>query len=79
MVRSWVTSPKPRKAPAASRKAVMATPAQKRVPSLRTRQHSSSQRPPEAAAAKARAGSPAAIPAGGYDREKWAPTASPAV
>ena len=44
-VRSWVTLAKPRSRPSASRSAVTTTLAQKRVPSLRTRQPSSSARP----------------------------------
>ena len=57
-VRSRVTLAKPRRVPVRSRMAVMTTLAQKRVPSLRTRQPSSSNRPSRRAVASSCCGQP---------------------
>ena len=59
-VRSRVTRAKPMCRPSASWRRVKTMPAQKRVPSLRTRQPSSSQRPSLRARASAPSGTPAA-------------------
>ena len=57
-VRSRVTLAKPRSVPASSRRAVMTTLAQKREPSLRTRQPSSSNRPSAGASRSSSSGQP---------------------
>jgi len=63
-VRSRVTLANPTSAPRSSRTAVITTSAQKREPSLRTRQFSSSWRPVAAAARRVASGLPAATSSG---------------
>ncbi len=63
-VRSRVTLANPTSTPRSSRTAVITTSAHKREPSLRTRQFSSSNRPPARAARRAASGLPAATSSG---------------
>jgi len=64
-VRSRVTLANPLWRPARSYTAVMTTLAQKRLPSLRTRQPSSSKRPSRSALRSSSAGQPRAATSGG--------------
>ena len=75
-VMSRVILTKPTSSPSAPRIASRTASAQKRVPSLRMRQPSSSKRPVSRAVASASAGLPAALSSGVKKREKCCPMIS---